>query len=67
MTTKRHVLARRQRNQALAQRDARNRCADCKVSLIGRPAVQIVGQGDRWCADCYRIRTGDEAHEGEPS
>lgn len=50
MTTKR--LTRRQRNQALAARDAQNRCAICKRDL--RTAAEIIEDfliAGKFCSD----------------
>ncbi len=47
------LAARRQRNQELARLDRANRCAVCKVSLTDRPAIQVMGQPEKYCGECY--------------
>jgi hypothetical protein len=61
--TKKQIREREQRNRELAKLDMSNRCHDCKVSLLDRPAIQVVGDPARYCSDCYRVMTAHEVHE----
>jgi hypothetical protein len=61
--SKKQIRAREERNRELAQLDRANRCAECKVSLLDRPAIQVVGDPARYCSDCYRVMTAHEVHE----
>lgn len=48
-------VTRRQRNQALADEDAKNRCRWCKVSLLSVPKViQYLGESEFYCSEGCR-------------
>lgn len=55
MTAKQRITTRKEKNRDLFDRDARNRCAWCKVSLLGQETVvQSVEGAEVFCSDGCR-------------
>jgi len=59
------IAEREARHRHLARLDRANRCDECKVSLLDRPSIQIVGQPEKYCGDCYAQMTAHEDHDGD--